>query len=81
MDRVRHRQDVLYHKIELRTFNGATNFSSASVKLTPGREENATWKLKVLEAAKPWAVVAVPDGNLSGRQELSGAARELAQIE
>jgi hypothetical protein len=69
------------HKIELRTFNGATNFSSASVKLTPGREENVTWKLKVLAADKPWAVVAVPDGNLSGRQELSGAVRELTQIE
>ena len=69
------------HKIELRTFNGVTDVSSASVKLTPGREETVTWKLKVVAAEKPWAVVAIPDSNMSARQELSGTLRERTPIE
>jgi hypothetical protein len=69
------------HKIELRAFNGAADVSSASVNLTPGRETTVTWKLKAGAADKPWAIVAIPDRNLSAHQELSGTLRELPPIE
>jgi len=69
------------HKIELRTFNGAVDVPSASVNLTPGQGATATWKLKVVAADQPWVIVAIPDGNLSVHQELSGTLRELPPIE
>lgn len=69
------------HKLELRVFNGTVGASSASVNLTPGRDESVTWKLKVGSGEKPWAIVAIPDNNMSARQELSGTVRELAKID
>lgn len=69
------------HKIELRTFNGTADVSSASVKLTPGQEKIVTWELKTVAADKPWAIVAIPDSNLTAHQELSGTLRELPPIE
>ena len=69
------------HRIELRVFNGAADVSSASVNLTSGREETATWKLKVVAGDKPWAIIAIPDNNMSARQELSGTLRQLPKID
>jgi hypothetical protein len=69
------------HKIELRIFNGTKEVSSASVKLTPGRKETEIWKLKVVATDKPWAIVVIPDGNMSAHQELSGTLRELPPID
>jgi hypothetical protein len=68
------------HTIELRMFNGTIDNSSSTVTLTPGREEIVTWKLKVGTQDKPWAVVAIPDNNMTVREELSGTLRELPQI-
>jgi hypothetical protein len=69
------------HKLDLRAFNGEADVSSASVNLTPGREETATWKLKVVAGDKPWAIVVIPDKNMSARQELSGTLRELPKLD
>jgi hypothetical protein len=69
------------HKIELRAFNGAFDFASSTVKLTPGHEQTLKWKLKVGAANKPWAVVAIPDNNMTARKELFGSLSELRQIE
>lgn len=69
------------HKIDLRAFNGTADSSSYLVILTPGREETVTWKLKVGAADRPWGVVAIPDDNMTARQELSGTLHELPQIE
>ncbi len=69
------------HTIELRAFNGTPDVSSSTVTLDPGREQTATWKLKVDETGKPWAIVAIPDNNMTARQELFGSLRPLPQIE
>ncbi len=69
------------HKIELRAFNGTADVSSASVNLISGREEIVTWKLKIGAGDRPWAIVAIPDSNMTARKELSGTLRELPSIE
>jgi hypothetical protein len=69
------------HKIELRAFNGTVEDSFSNVTLTPEQEQTVTWNLKVSIADKPWAIVVVPDNNMTARQELSGTLHELAQIE
>ncbi len=69
------------HNIELRAFNGSPDVASSTVTLTPGVEQAVTWKLKVGEPGTPWAVVAVPDNNITARQELFGSLRPVAEIE
>jgi hypothetical protein len=74
-------QGVGSHKIELRAFNGVADVPSASVDLISGQEQMVTWKLKIGDRDRPWAIVAIPDSNLTARQELFGTLRELAVIE
>ena len=68
------------HNIELRAFNGTADRSSATVMLTPGRKQTVTWNLKIEVENKPWAIVAIPDNNMTARQELSGTLNQLSQI-
>ncbi len=68
------------HKVELRAFNGRAEMASFPITLSPGREETVTWKLKVLAEDTPWAVVVIPDSNMTAQQELFGTLNELAPI-
>jgi hypothetical protein len=69
------------HKITLRAFNATADTLASTITLTPGQEQTVTWTLKVNAADKPWVVVAVPDGNLTARQELFGTLHELPLIQ
>jgi hypothetical protein len=69
------------HKLELRVFNGSAGAAESAVNLQGGRERTLTWKLKIASQDKPWAVVAIPDGDMSGRKELFGTLRELPPLE
>jgi hypothetical protein len=69
------------HTVELLVFNGSADARQKPVSLTRRREQRLTWDLKIASAEKPWAVVAFPDGDRSGRKELSGALRDLPPIE
>ena len=69
------------HKVELRAFNGNPDVPSSTVALTPGVEQTITWTLKVVEAEKPWVVVAIPDDHMASRQELFGSLRLLPTID
>jgi len=66
------------HRIELRTFGGAINAADAMVDLGAGREQRLTWKLALESREQAWAVVAIPDGNMSGKTEIFGAPPEPA---
>ncbi len=69
------------HKVELRSFNGSVEAPHATVNLAAGREQTLTWKLKAGVEDKPWAAVAIPDGNMSGRAEIFGTLRDLPSID
>jgi hypothetical protein len=69
------------HKLDVRAFNGAVDTPQAAITLAAGREQTVTWKLKIVAGQTPWAVVVIPDGDMSGKKELFGTARELARIE
>lgn len=68
------------HKVELRVFNGTADRPYSNITLTPERYETVTWNLKVGAADKPWAIVVIPDNNMTARQELWGTLSKPVQI-
>jgi hypothetical protein len=61
------------HTLELRALNGTLDASTAHLDLGAEGEETLTWDLKVAHADRPWAVVAIPDGDHALRAEAFGA--------
>jgi hypothetical protein len=61
------------HGLELRALNGTLDRSEQHLDLGAGAEETLTWRLDVADADRPWAVVAIPDGDHTLRAEAFGS--------
>jgi hypothetical protein len=62
------------HRLQLRAEN--LTFSGDEQELVLKGEGTATleWRGRITEKETPWVAVVVPDGNVSQRQEVMGAA-------
>lgn len=60
------------HSIELRTDNLAIEQPLRKVTLQPGAPRTIEWQAARIAADAPWIAVAIPDGDLAARKELTG---------
>ncbi len=60
------------HTLTIRTSNLAVDEATKRVNLRAG--ETLVWRGRIEDQGTPWVAVIVPDGQLSGKQELSGTA-------
>jgi hypothetical protein len=68
------------HRVQLRTFNAITDEPEKTITLSAGKDQTLRWTLAVTDQDKPWAAVAITDGNPASRKEVFGTARELSPL-
>lgn len=61
------------HTFTLRAFNLDVRDPEKTMALEPGKPTNVVWQAALKSPDVPWVVVAFPDGDLSQRQEATGA--------
>jgi len=61
------------HQFSIRTDNLAIKNTLKEVVLKPGISANLEWHGKIISKNTPWFAVALPDGDLTQKQEISGA--------
>ncbi len=61
------------HTLELRAFNGTVKEPSKTITLAAGQPRRVTWRLAVRRPDTPWAAAVIPDGDLGGKAEITGA--------
>ena len=65
------------HKLTIRTFNGAVEESVKSVDLGSGKSETLHWEIQINNRNKPWSAVVVSDDDITWKQEVTGARKNL----
>jgi hypothetical protein len=61
------------HTFALRAYNFDIDRPQRELKLKSGKTGALVWKAKMRSADQPWVVVAIPDGDISGRKDLAGS--------
>jgi hypothetical protein len=61
------------HRLVLRTDNLTVENGRRQLTLKPGMAQTFSWRARIVDKASPWVAVAVPDDDLSQRQELMGS--------
>ena len=64
------------HRFALRVENLTLNGTEQELSLRPGGAGTLEWRARIASPDTPWVAVVVPDGDLSLRKEVTGAAWE-----
>jgi hypothetical protein len=64
------------HELDIRIFNGRVSEPLITINLGNGNEVKSTIKIEVIDPSVPWVVVAVPDHDLTLKEELTGCLNE-----